>query len=118
DGTVYSVTRAHFNDRYSFLVAVNSDLSKKWVASLRGRFDDGCGVAVAAGGWLPPNGAPGGCRSGAPAGVDPATNLPGDGRVVDSSSSSPTVAPDGTVLYGSYTRYNYAQGHLMHFDAN
>jgi len=50
-------------------------------------------------------------------GVDPATNLPGDAFVQDDQSSSPTVAPDGTILYGAYTRYNYAQGHLMQFDA-
>ena len=34
---------------------------------------------------------------------------------MDDSSSSPTVAPDGSILYGAYSRYNYAQGHLMHF---
>jgi hypothetical protein len=27
------------------------------------------------------------------------------------------VAPDGSVLYGSYTRYNYAQGHLLRFSS-
>lgn len=116
DGTIYSVARTHFNTRYGFLVAFNPDLSKKWVASLRDRFNDGCGVPVASGGILPPNGLPGGCRVGANVGVDPATNRPGAGLVNDSSSSSPTVAPDGSVLYGAYTRYNYAQGHLMHFD--
>jgi uncharacterized protein (TIGR03437 family) len=118
DGTIYSVTRAQFNGHYSFLVAISPDLSKKWVVSLRGLFADGCGVAVADGGWLPANGAPGGCAVGAPLGVDPSTNLPGDGLVVDSSSASPTVAPDGSVLYGSYSRYNYGQGHLVHFDAD
>jgi uncharacterized protein (TIGR03437 family) len=118
DGTIYSVTRAQFNSRYAYLVAINPDLSKKWVASLLNRFQDGCGVPVASGGWLPPNGSPGGCRAGAPLGVDPATNLPGAGTVEDSASSSPTVAPDGSILYGSYTRYNYAQGHMMHVDAN
>lgn len=118
DGTIYSATRAQFNDRYAFLVAVNSDLSKKWVASLRNRFNDGCGVPVSAGGWLPANGAPGGCSFGAPLGVSPATNQPGDGRVIDNASSSPLVAPDRTVLLGVYTRYNYDQGHLMHFDAD
>ena len=117
DGTIYSVTRGHFNAHYSFLVAINPDLSKKWVASLRGLFKDGCGVAIADGGWLPANGTPGGCAAGAALGVDPATNLPGDGLVEDSSSASPTVAPDGSVLYGTYSRYNYAQGHLVHFDA-
>jgi uncharacterized protein (TIGR03437 family) len=118
DGTIYSATRAHFNEHYSYLVAINPDLSRKWAVSLRGLFQDGCGVPVSAGGWLPPNGSPGGCATGAPLGVDPSTNLPGDGLVDDNSSASPTVAPDGTVLYGSYSRYNYAQGHLMHFDAD
>ena len=115
DGTIYSITRSHFNGRYGFLIAIAPDLSKKWAASLRERFYDGCGTPVSEGGWLPPNGAPGGCRIGAPPGVDPATNRPGDGVVSDSASSSPVVAPDGSVLYGAYSRYNYAQGHLMDF---
>jgi uncharacterized protein (TIGR03437 family) len=118
DGTIYSVTRAHFNDRYGFLVAVNPDLTKKWAASFQDRFNDGCGVPVSAGGVMPPDGAPGGCRAGARSGVDPATNRPGAGRVLDSSSSSPLVAPDGSILYGAYSRYNYAQGHLMQFSPN
>jgi outer membrane protein assembly factor BamB len=57
----------------------------------------------------------GGCRGGARAGVDPATNRYGGGRVLDDQSSTPTVAPDGSVFYGAYSRYNYAQGHLMRF---
>jgi len=110
-GTIYIVSRAHFNDRYSFLVAVNPDLTPKWAASMRNRFLDGCNVA------LPPNGAPGGCRAGAITGVDPADNLPGSGRVNDDGTSSPVVLPDGNVLYGAYTSYNYRQGHLMKFSA-
>lgn len=35
--------------------------------------------------------------------------------MTDDSSSSPLIAPDGSVFYGAYTRYNYSQGHLMHF---
>jgi uncharacterized protein (TIGR03437 family) len=118
DGTIYSVTRSQFNSHYAFLVALAPDLSLKWAASLRGRFNDGCGVSVLNGGWLPPNGAPGGCRDGAPLGVDPSTNRPGDGAVDDSSSASPVIAPDGTILFGSYSRYNYGQGHLVRFDAS
>jgi outer membrane protein assembly factor BamB len=118
DGTIYTVSRAQFNARYSFLIALNSDLSLRWVASLRNRLHDGCGVAVAGGGWLPANGTPGGCRDGALPGVDPATNQPGDGSVLDDASSSPVVAPDGSILFGAWNRYNYAQGHLMHFDAS
>jgi len=111
DGTIYTISRAHLNDRWGFLVAVNPNLTPKWTASLRNRLHDGCNVAI------PPNGTPGGCRSGATTGVDPAENLPGSGRVSDNSTSSPVVTPDGRVVYGSYTRYNYSQGHLMSFDA-
>jgi outer membrane protein assembly factor BamB len=109
DGTIYTVSRAHFNSRWSYMVAINPDLSPKWITSMRDRFNDGCGVL------LPPSGTPGGCQSGAIAGVDPADNTRGAGRVVDESSSSPAVGPDGSVFYGAYTRYNYAQGHMMQF---
>jgi hypothetical protein len=118
DGTIYSVTRAHLVSRYAYLVAINSNLTSKWAASLRDRFHDGCGVPFSQGGTLPPNGAPGGCRVGANYGVDPATNRPGGGRVLDDSSSTPLVAPDGSVFYGAYSRYNWAQGHLMHFSSS
>jgi hypothetical protein len=109
DGTIYTVSRAHFNSRWSYLVAVNADLSPKWNTSMRDRLNDGCDVL------LPPSGTPGGCRSGATRGVDPADNTRGAGRVIDDSSSSPAIAPDGSVFYGAYTRYNYSQGHMMHF---
>lgn len=118
NGTIYVASRAHLLSREAFLVAVNPNLTQKWIASLRNRFNDGCGVALNKGGQLPPNGAPGGCRAGANLGVDPATNTPGGGRILDDSSASPVIAPDGSVYFGAYTRYNYAQGHLMHFDAN
>jgi outer membrane protein assembly factor BamB len=127
DGTIYSVTRAHFDPsiggRHGFLLAINPDLTLKWAASLRNRFHDGCGVPASQGGTLPLNGEPGGCRDLGPAGNatilgnDPAQNTPGGGRVLDDASSTPTVAPDGSVLYGAYSRYNYAQGHLMRFSA-
>jgi hypothetical protein len=100
------------NSEYAYLVAANPDLSPKWTASLRGRLNDGCGTPT-----MPPNGAPGGCRPGAPTGVDPATNQQPAGIVLDEASSSPVVAPDGSVLYGAYTRYNYSRGHLFHFSS-
>jgi outer membrane protein assembly factor BamB len=118
DGTIIIVSRAHFTSRYTYLVAINPDLTRKWDASLRDRFNDGCGVPYALGGQLPPNGAPGGCAGGANYGVDPATNRPGGGRAIDDSSASPVVAPDGTIYYGAYTSYNYSQGHLMRFSAS
>jgi hypothetical protein len=117
DGTIFVVARTHFVSRYGFLVAVNSDLTPKWSSSLRDRMNDGCGVPYASGGTLPPYGEPGACRAGSNYGVDPATNRPGGGRVLDDSSSSPVVAPDGSVYYGAYSRYNFDQGHIMHFDA-
>ena len=112
DGTIYTISRAHFNSRYTYLVALDSNLSLKWTTSLRDRFNDGCNVL------LPPNGTPGGCREGAIEGVDPSDNTPGAGRATDDSSSSPLVAPDGSIFYGAFTRYNYFQGHLMHFSAS
>ena len=109
DGTIYTISRAHFNSRYGYLVAVNADLTSKWAASLRNRLSDGCDVTI------PPSGTPGGCRAGATRGVDPADNQPGSGVVNDSSTASPVVLPDRNILYGAYTRYNYAQGHIMMF---
>lgn len=119
DGTIYTVSVAHsqFASRYSYVVAVNPDLTPKWAASMRDRLSDGCnnGTGVSA---MPLNGTPGGCRAGANRGVDPATNQAPAGRVIDQSSSSPVVAPDGSVLYGSYTRYNFARGHLFKFSSS
>jgi hypothetical protein len=118
DGTIYSVARQHLNSRYPFLVAFNPNLTLKWASSLRQRFNDGCGVPVSSGGVFPPNGSPGGCRTGANLGVDPAVNEQPGGRVLDDSSSSPAVGPDGSIFYGAYSRYNYAQGHMMKWDQN
>lgn len=112
DGTIYTISRTHFNPRYGYLVAVNPDLTRKWASSLRDRLNDGCGITI------PPNGTPGGCREGTPLGIDPADNTRGAGRVVDDSTSSPTVTPDGSILYGAYTAFNYRQGHLMKFSAS
>ena len=112
DGTVYTVSRAHLIPRWGWLVAVNPDLTPKWSSSLRNRFQDGCNVL------LPANGLPGGCRLGATTGVDPSDNEPGSGAVEDSSTSSPVVAPDGTIFYGAYSSYNQSMGHMMRFSAD
>jgi outer membrane protein assembly factor BamB len=112
DGTIYVVSRAHYNSYWAHLAAVNADLTPKWTASLRSRFHDGCNVL------LPPNGTPGGCRDGTATGVDPNDNQPGSGRVLDNGSSSPVVGPDGTILFGAYTLYNDFQGHLMQFSSD
>jgi len=118
DGTIYTATRGHLLSRETWLVAINPNLTQKWISSMRERMHDGCGVSISQGGSLPANGAPGGCRAGANFGVDPATNRPGGGRIVDDQSSTVAVAPDGSLYFGAFTRYNYDQGHLMHFDAN
>jgi outer membrane protein assembly factor BamB len=110
DGTIFTVSRAHYAGRASFVVAVTPDLTPKWTAPLAGHLDDGCDTAP-----LPPNGEPGGCTKGAAKGVDPSTNARPAGIVNDASTASPVVTPDGGVLYGAYTRYNFARGHLFHF---
>lgn len=112
DGTIYIATVAHLDERAGYLVAVNPNLTPKWKTSLQERFNDGCNVLV------PPNGTPGGCRTGSHTGVDPGTNRPGSARLYDDSTASPVIAPDGSIFYGVYNRYNFAQGHLMHFSAN
>jgi outer membrane protein assembly factor BamB len=111
DGTIYVASVAHLTSRTSYLVALRPDLSLKWAASLRDRFHDGCN------GLLPPTGTPGGCRAGAHDGVDPAENRPGAGRIIEDSTASPVVLPDGGIVLGTYTSYNYVQGHLMKFSA-
>src|SRR5262249_60195746 len=105
--TIYSATRAPFRSRYACLPAVTPDLTQKWQASLRGRLDDGCGVLL-------PNDNGGrkgiGCRKGSPTGVDPATNESPAGRVIDQTSSSPTVSADGSDLVGVFFRYHFSSG--------
>ncbi|HSB09759.1 MAG TPA: hypothetical protein VLM38_09775 [Blastocatellia bacterium] len=119
DGTIYTVSKGHFVTRYNYLIAVNTNLTGRWAASLRGRLSDGCNDGTnSSTSLLPLNGTPGGCRVGAHAGVDPGTNEPPPGRVLDDGSSTPTIAPDGSILFGAYTRYNFAQGHLMKLSSN
>ena len=122
DGTIYIVTRTQLLDginRYAGIAAVNSDLTPKWWTSMRDRLNDGCNndQGTFPGALLPANGSPGGCRLGSTPGVDPAQNTQPGARVLDDSSSSITIAPDGSILYGAYTRYDFARGHLMRFDS-
>ncbi len=118
DGTIYSVTVAHnpYASRYSYVVAFYPDLSLKWTSSMRDRLNDGCGVLVPIATKSSPQANT--CNYGANFGVDPATNQKPAGRVIDQSSSSPVVTPDGGVIYGAYTRYDFARGHTFHFDAH
>jgi outer membrane protein assembly factor BamB len=112
DGTIYTVSRAHGNDRYSYLVAAHADLTPAWNVSLRGLLHDGCGVL------LPIDDSNLGCRTGATAGIDPATNEAPAGRVSDRGTSSPVVLPDGAVLIGTYSSYNFSRGHLFKFSGS
>jgi outer membrane protein assembly factor BamB len=111
DGTIYVGSLAHLVNRVAYLLAVDPELKPKWKASLLERFHDGCNVL------LPPNGTLGGCAVGARTGFEPAANRPGSGRIMDDSTASPVIAPDGSIFFGTYSRYNYAQGHLMKFSA-
>jgi hypothetical protein len=115
DGTIYTISRADLNERYSYVVAANPDLTPKWAASLRDRLNDGCGVLVP----IAPTSTPaqGACRNGANFGVDPQTNQRPAGRVRDITSASPTALPDGSVIYGAWTRYDTIRGHLFKFSA-
>lgn len=116
DGTLYVGSHAHFNERYSYAIAVDPDtLTAKWATSLRGLVADGCGVLV-------PDDAvvhtatEFDCTPGAPLGVDPQTgDLPALG-IDDSSSSSPVALPDGGVLFGTFSGYNGSRGHLVKLD--
>lgn len=123
DGTIYTITRAHLvagGSRYAGMAAVNPDLTPKWWTSFRDRLNDACNndTGTFPGALLPANGVPGGCRLGTTPGVDPAQNTRPAARVLDDASSSITVAPDGSLLYGSFTRYDFERGHLLKFGAS
>ena len=117
DGTIYTVSVAHFDSQVAYVIAVNPDLTPKWASSLQYRLTDGCGVLLP----IAPRGVnnePNSCRFGTPVGVDPTTNARGSGTVIDESSSTPTVLPDGSVVFGTTDNYNYSRGHLFHFDTH
>jgi hypothetical protein len=114
DGTIYTVSRAHFTGATAYLVAVNPDLTPKWQASLQRRLNDGCGVIVPI---ATDTSTPNSCRPGTTPGVDPTTNDLGSGSVPDLASSSPTVLPDGSILFGVTTNYDGARGHMFKFDS-
>jgi hypothetical protein len=121
DGTVVTISTAHANPRYTFVVAVHADLTPKWTTSLRDQLHDGCGVAI------PSDATPDStdpfvrflhCRVGSHAGVEPRTNQAPAGQASDQSTSSPVILPDGGVLYGSASFYNRQRGHLFKLDAH
>lgn len=115
DGTIYTVSRPHRGAAPAFLIAVNPDLTLKWASPMVNLLQDGCGVIV------PINDASNSnvnfCRFGTTVGVDPNTNMKGSAGLADEGSSSPTVLPDGSILFGVGTYYDAGRGHLLHFDA-
>jgi hypothetical protein len=116
--TVYTASRAHFDTMVSYLIAANTaDLSPKWAASLQNRLTDGCGgvLPIAASGVLNEANS---CLFGTTPGVDPTTNSPGSGQLIDEASSSPTVLPDGSIVLGAVDNYNFSRGHLFRFDSS
>ena len=116
DGTVYTASVAHFDPIVTYLIAVNPDLTPKWAASMQNVLSDGCGVLLP----IAPQGVnnlPNSCRYGTKVGVDPTTNAKGSSTISDLASSSPTVLPDGSVIFGVTDNYNYSRGHLLHFSA-
>jgi outer membrane protein assembly factor BamB len=110
DGTVFTYAKANFSARYSYVLALNNDLTFKWAASLRDVLDDGCGVLV------PIDGSLDACRLGAPIGIEPSTGMRPAGYMSDKTSSTPVALPDGSVLIGAETTYNGDRGHTFKFD--
>jgi hypothetical protein len=114
NGTIYTASRAHFDNQVGFLIAVNPDLTVSWTTSLQNILTDGCGVLVPIGAT---NNVPNACSPGTGQGVDPATNANGSALISDQASSSPTVLPDGSILFPALTDYNGGRGHLLKFDS-
>jgi len=113
DGTIYTGSHA-FTPGYSYIIAVEPDLSPKWATSLRGIVNDGCGVHRPGN----PEGDVVCSNTFSAVGVDPTTNLPPALEVDDFSSSSPVALPDGSVVYGALDSYNFSRGHLVKLDRN
>src|SRR3984893_2777025 len=110
DGTAFTYAKANFSARYSYVLALNNDLTFKWAASLRDVLNDGCGVLV------PIDGSLEACQIGAPIGIEPSTGMRPAGYISDKSSSTPVALPDGGVLIGAETTYNGDRGHTFKFD--
>jgi hypothetical protein len=91
DGTIYVASLAHFNDAQAYVVAVNSNLTPKWASSLR-NFPV-CGAAPC---------------------INPSLTL----YIADEASSSPTVLPDGSVLFGVLSNDGTSRGELLKLDSS
>jgi len=109
-GVLFVVSRAHFTGQDSWLTALNTDLSTRWSFHLSQILNDGCGVLMPSNAVSATDPT---CRVGAPVGVDRNTGLKPTAIVSDQASSVPVALPDGAVIYGSFTAYNTARGHLI-----
>ena len=116
NGTIYTVSRARRGVALaSFIIAVNPNLTLKWATPMQNLLSDGCGVIVPINDISNSN--VNYCRFGTPVGVDPNTGMMGSVGIPEAGSSSPTVLPDGSILFGGGTGYDAGRGHLLHFDA-
>ncbi|WP_394835728.1 hypothetical protein LVJ94_02215 [Pendulispora rubella] len=114
--TLYTGSRAVGDRNYAYFIAVRtSDLSLRWSRSLRGLVHDGCGV-INHYESDPTEMSP--CRNGAPLGLDRTTGDEPAGAFVDGDTSSPVVLPDGKLLLGTISNYNYSRGHLFTFTSD
>ena len=121
DGTIYTASKGHGDpaqlnnlgifagDRASYVIAVNPQLTLKWATSLAHTLNDGCGVLIPIASSTTPEKAK--CQNTANMGVDPSTNRPASGRILDAGTSSPVVLPDGNIYFGAFTRYDTERGH-------
>src|SRR5260370_7155772 len=76
---------------------------------------DGCGAQLPIDGGVAPAYD---CRTGTPSdGRDPATSQATAGRGIDQGSSSPTLAPDRSAIYGPYSRYDFPKRHTCNSSA-
>jgi hypothetical protein len=116
NGTVYTVAKAHLASLTSYLIAVNADFTLKWAKSMQNLVPDGCAIRVPISD--PSNTTPNSCRYGSTMGVDPVTNMFSSATIYDQASSSPTVLPDGSILYGAMGFDDWGRGHVFKFDPN
>jgi hypothetical protein len=90
DGTIYVSSVAHFNPAQAYVVAVNSNLTPRWASST-------LGYPVC----------------GAPPCINPGITL----FIFDLASSSPTVLPDGSILFGVLSTDGTDRGALLKLDS-
>ncbi len=86
DGTIFVASVAHLNSAQAYMVAVNSNLTPKWATSLLSFPVCGTAPCIASGVTL---------------------------YIADQASSSPTVTPDGSVLYGVLSNDGTFRGDML-----